>query len=316
MPEVGILFAVLATLGFTLAGLIYRKYTRPRGAASAQTPDLSVFAMNFMKAGVGFACFAAIFIATLANGQPAIARAAVIAGLAFSGFVGLTVGDYFLIRAYSRVGVARTQMIFRFQPLLLALSGALLFRQWLNPREWAAIACMIACVLLISFERMRYSAGRWDLGGVFDALLTVGLDAIGLLLTRWAFEMQPELTSLEANFWRASGSMLGFFTLFFAFAPLSKGRLSFKKILGEYRNLSGRALIALIGASALGAFVSLWLWLQAIARVNLATVTAIGGCGPVFSTLAESAFERQWPSRYALGALLLSLTGFYLLWMS
>lgn len=54
-----------------------------------------------------------------------------------SGFIGLAVGDYFLFRAYQRIGSARTIMVFSFSPLFLTLEGFLfLAKAWRITNLW------------------------------------------------------------------------------------------------------------------------------------------------------------------------------------
>jgi drug/metabolite transporter (DMT)-like permease len=289
--DTSLILAFSACLSFSVSSLGFRKFSR----------DVSSLWMNFLKVSVALLCFAGVNLYTGRLLMPV--QPGVLGWLALSGFLGLTVGDYFLLKAYALIGTARTLIFFSFSPLFLGVGSYFLFKQSLAPIQLAAVFFLVACLLVLGLES-RNEHGSWNLRGLGLALLGVTLDACGVLMTRFAFESQVELDPFQANLYRCLGSFAGFVLL----EPFFKVRL-----LSRWRALKGGDRALSLGVSLSGTFLSLSLWLAAIQRGKLALISSVSGAGPVFATLFECAVERKWPSRYLIGALLLFLVGFALL---
>lgn len=223
--------------------------------------------------------------------------------LFLSGFVGLNLGDLFLLSAFKRIGSSRTLMIFSFQPLMMAAFAFLVFGQTLGISKLFAIFFLISCVFVISYEGYR-SEKKWEWAGPLLALGGVLLDCIGVLMTRYAFDSDPQLTVMEANFYRCLGACLGF-VLISRFFPFRFRRRFFR--------MSKPARLLVLLGSFMGTFLSLWIYLTAIEIGHLAKIAAVVGAGPLFTALLESLVLRRVPSRYLWASLLLFILGFGLL---
>lgn len=300
--DITYLFALGSTVTFSAASVVF----------SRLATNLSSLWMNYFKAAVALVCFgAAIAISAAAGTWSGLPVTAALLAFLLSGIIGLGTGDIFLIKGFTTIGPARSLMIFSFQPVLMAAAAYVTFGQRLSTNQVAAILCMIACVFVLSYEGYRRH-GHWEIKGLVYAILGVGFDAIGVLLTRYGFDRSPSTSPLEGNFYRTFGAVgaLAMITLYVGtYAP--KYARAPNTLLGGWRKLPARDRTLALVASALGTFVALWLWLTAVSRGHLATLTAISGTGPVFTTLFESVYHRRLPNRFAILALGLSMTGFY-----
>lgn len=205
-----------------------------------------------------------------------------------SGILGLFLGDWFLFQALANLGATRTLVIYSFQPFLIGLYGFLFLSQGLNLWQAFAIICMIACVFTFLLERNR-QVGHWDLKNFAYAFLGIFFDALGIMLSRQAYEGNPSLGSFQANATRAVAAVI----VFLIIKPSS-----IKIISRDLKNLAPTERQFAIGASILGTFISLSLYLRALKTAHVASLTAISITGPIWVSLIEHAREKKWPSIY------------------
>jgi drug/metabolite transporter (DMT)-like permease len=279
-----------ATLVFATASLVYAEYSR----------KVSVLWMNCFKACV---CLGALTITVpLMGGWNAISPFS-LGALALSGLVGLNIADLFLLTAFTKLGAARTLILFGFQPLIVGVGAYYLFGQSIEGERFIAIIFLIGCLFTFSLERFR-AEKRWEVAGLAFALIGVALDSCGILLTRSAFEASPGINAIEGNFWRSLGAVAGF-------AVMSRVRpIPLIKGLTQWP-VKTRAII--IAAAFAGTFLSLSLYLTAVRIGHLASLAGIAITGPMFATFLESVVHKKWPSKYLIIALCFFLAGFYFL---
>lgn len=210
-----------------------------------------------------------------------------------------------MLRGFVHLGSGRVLMLFSFQPLFLGIASFYLFGQEFQWLRLAAILFLILCILSFSFESFK-TKGHWDVPGLTYALIGVLLDAIGVLMTRAAFEHAPEMSPFLANFIRATTATMGFvivslipqyaFSLFGPFKALPK---------------KDRAIVTVAGF--FGTFMSLSFYLMAIKTGHLATVSAVTGTAPLFATLIEVVLGKRKFTPYLGAGLLFFLIGFAIL---
>ncbi|MEK7690328.1 MAG: DMT family transporter, partial [Bdellovibrionota bacterium] len=266
--EPHLLYAVAAVLSFSTASFFYRHFTAQVGALWT----------NAFKASVAWAIFLGISIAGLVDGdrtQLAGLEFKTVSILLASGLLGLNISDWLMLRAYHAIGPARTIIVYRFQPLLLAAASYFFWNRALTTPQWLAIGLLLACVLVLARER-RAHAGRWDLTGIFLALGAMALDGTGILLSREAFERLPDLSPNMANLVRATGALLGFFFISRFLIPI--------RLLEGFRGLRPRARGYAVFSAILGAWLGLTFWLTALKHAeHPAMVSAVGGLSPLFA---------------------------------
>lgn len=289
-----LLFALCSTLSFATSSLVFAEYSR----------RISVLWMNCFKCLVAITLLGITITFSTGWRTPSLPA---FSGLALSGLIGLNIGDLFLLNAFASLGAARTLMVFGFQPLFLGIAATLLFNQDFDPRRLLAVVFLIACLFTFSLERFRKER-NWGLFGLVNALMGVSLDACGILLSRASFEHAPNISSLEGNFYRCAGALIGFVAIS-RFRPIRIAE-GFKKI----ESIKARTIV--IAASIGGTYVSLLLYLNAVKIGHLASISSITITGPIFATALESLIYRRAPSRYLILAFIFFGTGFYILMTS
>lgn len=220
-----------------------------------------------------------------------------------SGVLGLFLGDWFLFQAFAHLGATRTLVIYSFQPFLIGLYGFLFLQQSLNFWQVLAIGCMIACVFTFLVERNR-QVGHWDLKYFLYAFLGIFFDAFGVMLSRQAYELCPDLGSSQANATRALGAVAAFI--------LFKPR-AIVTIFQDVKAMASAEQVQVVGASLLGTCFSLLIYLHALKTAHVASLTAISITGPIWVSFIEHIRAKKWPNRYLWVAFGFFILGFSLM---
>ena len=253
--------------------------------------------INQLKVSVAFLGFIVAFFLLESYVSLTLTANAYLLG---SGFIELCVGDLFLFRAFATLGPSRTLVLYSFQPFLLAVYGYFFLGQTLTLYQDAAIFCMIACVLTFLWERNRVH-GKFDIAAFSLAFLGILLDAVGVMLSRQAYETNAELGSFQVNATRALGALMGFFLL---------NPKSFYSLFNDLKVMEKKERTLALSASFLGTFISLSLYLRALKTAHVATLTAISITLPIWVSLIEHVRLQVWPNRYLWFAFFLFLLGF------
>ena len=217
-----------------------------------------------------------------------------------SGFIGLNVADWMLLIAYKRMGPARTLVLFGFQPFI---AGGFSYYAWgekIYPMQSFAIIFFLACLFLFSYEKFRKS-GHWEVAGLLFALGGVILDSTGVILTRYTFNMHPELNGFDAQYLRTLAALVSF-VIYLPFIKID--------LVKNFRLLSMKEKLVAFISSFFGTFLSLVFYMQAVKMGKLAMVTSIVLADPVMSTFFESVWKKTWPTRYlwmALGCFFIAM---------
>ncbi len=289
-PEFAYFFALASSTCFAVASLIFADLSR----------RVSPLWMNAFKAVAAWIFFS---LTLLVLQQPIPTSSAIVGALLISGALGLGLGDVFLLTAYARMGAARTLILFGFQPFFIGVAAHWLFNQPMTWIRMLALVFFMGCLFAFSLEKFRQQ-GHWEVYGLVAALLGVLLDNTGLLISRWAFEQDASMSAFQANFWRCLGAMIFFLIL---------NRFRSVQLVSGWRTLTidMRQLATL--SAFLGTYLSLFLYLTAVKIGHLASISALGVAGPIITSGLECAYERRWPSKYLLVALLLFTIGFVIL---
>jgi drug/metabolite transporter (DMT)-like permease len=282
--------AIGANLAFSTATMVFSLYAR----------RFSSLWINQVKVLVAIIAFT---IAMLVSGKTIELGLIPTSLLMLSGLAGLCLGDLFLFRAFITLGAGRSLVLYSFQPLMLGLYGYFFLGQFFSLNQTLAVICMIICIFIFMLERNRLT-GSWDFKSFMWAFLGITLDALGVMLTRSAYEMEPNLETFQVNVLRCLGAILGFVLL----SP--KG---YFKVYTDVLGLRKREKSLLFAAAFCGCFLSLALYLAALKYAHVGTLTAITITGPVWVSLLECIYYRKFPNLYLLGAFSFFLTGFYLM---
>jgi len=215
--------------------------------------------------------------------------------------MGLCFGDLMLFKAFPTLGPGRTLVMFSFGPLLVGLYSFLFLNQIFTFNQTLAVICMIACVFIFMLEKKGLS-GSWQLKSFSFAFLGILFDASGVILTRESYEYQADLHSFQVNIIRSLGAITGFILI------RPRGYLEFFR---STLSMESKDKLLLVGASIVGTFVSLSLYLAAVKHAHLGTLTSISITGPVWVSLIECIYYKRLPNFYLVSAFVFFLTGFY-----
>ncbi len=267
----------------------------------------SIFSTRFSPVWMGTVKVAlatvAFVIAMFLSGQTNSVPWSVVALLFFSGLGGLCGGDIFLFKAYTTLGAGRTLVMFSFEPLFLGIYGYFFLNQLFTVNQILAVLCMVICIYIFMLERSKLH-GSWDFRSFFWAFSGIILDAVGVMMTRSAYEIAPQMETFQANIIRCIGALFGFLLV----SP--KIYLQFPKDLFR---LNTKDKIIIFGACVGGCFISLTLYLAALKHAHVGTLSAIAITGPVWVAMLESIYYKRLPNRYLVGAFVFFLMGFYLM---
>ena len=282
--------AIGANLTYSTASMIFSVYAR----------RFSSMWINQVKV---FTAFLAFLVAMLYTNQLVSVNPTVVSLLILSGFAGLCVGDIFLFKAFTTLGPARSLVLYSFQPLMLGIYGYFFLNQIFTLNQTLAVICMIICIFIFMVERNK-ATGSFDLRSFVWAFLGISLDALGVMMTREAYELNSGLETFQVNVIRCIGALTGFFLI----SPKS-----YLNVTRDVLSLRKREITLLLGCSICGCFISLTLYLAALKYAHVGTLTAIAITGPVWVSLLECLYHRRLPNRYLLGAFAFFITGFYLM---
>lgn len=282
--------AIGANLAFSTSSMVFSIYAR----------RFSSMWINQVKV---FTAFMAFLIAMVVSQRMVPLTPYTTVLLMLSGLSGLCIGDLFLFRAFAALGAGRSLVLYSFQPLMLGIYGYFFLSQVFSLNQTLAVICMIICIFIFMLERSQ-STGSWDLRSFFWAFIGIALDAIGVMLTRSAYEIDPTLETFQVNVIRCLGALIGFLLI----SPKSYPKV-FKDVVG----MTKKDQSLLFGSAITGCFLSLTMYLAALKYAHVGTLTSISITGPVWVSALECVYYRKWPTYYLLAALSFFLTGFYLM---
>ncbi len=114
-----------------------------------------------------------------------------------SGFIGLTLGDYFAFSAFKILGNRRTSLFSCFAPGAAFLGASLLLNEPLTLQGIGGMLLSVAGILLLILSRTEKQSvaleghGNFSKGVVFGILGAVG-QGVGLVFAKKGFEASPE----------------------------------------------------------------------------------------------------------------------------
>ena len=274
-----LLYALGANFFFALGSQFFTFFSRKVGSNW----------MNWFKAAFAQVGFCLFLFAT--NGFHWVGLQAFLALIA-SGVIGLGAGDIFLLLAFKEMGAGRTLMLFAFQPLIMGGAGYYLFDQQIDFYRFLAIFFFILCVLIFSVESFKEKKD-WGLKGISFAMLGMLLDATGVVITRKMFDGNTELSPMLTNFYRTLGALI-LFQVMNAIKPIH--------FFTPLKSFSGREKAGVLFGALSGTFISLSLYLSAVQKANLASLSGVAITSTIFSAIFECLWHRKLPSKYLIAA--------------
>jgi len=221
--------------------------------------------------------------------------------LAFSGFVGMAVGDSALFTAVHRLGVYRTLLLQTLAPIFAAMLAMGVYGERLLPRQWLGGFVILLGVLTVVVsqrrELPRAGVGSWTLAGASAAVLAALGQGAGVVLSK---DGMAEVPFVAASFLRLAAASLGL-----ALILALGGRLA--------RSLSAvgqlRALRRIVGPTVLGTYIAVLFMMFGIAYAPASIAAVLLATTPVFSLFIEARILRKAPSWGSLVGTFLAVAG-------
>lgn len=232
----------------------------------------SAFSINFGRQIIAFTCYAIVIV--LFN--PVVFKTGVsfksFFWLGLSGFVGFTLGDSFMISAFSKIGAQLTLLIFSFSPVVSAILGYFLFDEKLSIKNILGMFLVIfgiIFVILKSGDSKGEEKIKVDLKGIIFAFLASFGQAFGVVFSKYGLLELDPLTAAEI---RLIGALVGIIVL----VTLKKG---WKDVKHVFSTGDGRLTIGTNGI--LGTFIGVLLSMYAIKLSKAAVASTLMSLSPI-----------------------------------
>ena len=194
---IGILAAICAAFSWTYACFIWRE----------QTKRLSAIELNSIKTLI-----AAIIFLPIIFSLNFFEYRKEISMLLASGFMGITLGDYFYIKALKYLGTRKTLTIESLSPFLANILGSIIINEYLEIKTW--LGATIVSLSLIGIIRQNtyikdVNNKNIDRGksGVFYAILSVIFAVLAAILSRIVLS-NSNLNPLQTSEIRLLGALI------------------------------------------------------------------------------------------------------------
>lgn len=268
---------------------------------SKMVNKLSVYRFNLYKSLIALPCFVVasyIFSGTL------VAPLQAMPWLLFSGLCGFLIADLFIFYSFAKNGPARTLMLASFEPSIVAILSYFILGKTLPVGKIIGLFFLIACICFIGLERSR--RGTVSLRVAALALIGICIEALGVVFTKKAFMIAPELSSMTANIYRVIPAVVCL--------PVIDYFMGVKMGIGD---ISNKTRMSILGSSFLGTFLALYFYLYAISHYDHPSIIAgLGSLAPIYASIYEHWKDKKLPNRYFIGAIASMAVGvFFLVFM-
>ncbi len=258
---------------------------------------LTVFRFNLYKSIFAFVCF---FIAALVIGKVR-APSGTIWWLLFSGFFGFALADLFIFYSFSKNGPARTLMLSAFEPSLIAIYSYFIIGQTLPWNKAIGLFFLVLCLIFMALERHR--RGNLSIKVALLALLGINIEAVGVVFSKKAFMIAPEMSSMTANLYRVMPALL--------FLGIIN---RFKGVKFGITDLSGKMRASIFFSAFIGTFLALYFYLYALSKPGHPSIIAgLASLTPFYASVYEHWRDKKLPNKYFVLALCSMITGIFIL---
>lgn len=254
---------------------------------------LSVSRFNFYRCVVVFFCF---LIAALSIGKIMIPKEAVI-WLALSGSLVYFLSDLLTHYAISKNGPSRILILSAFVPSMVAIYSYFILDMTLSITKLIGLIFLILCLFFMALEKKRHGTGSLLIIAI--ALIGLNIEAVGLVFTKKAFMVAPNMGPMTANLYRVVPAIV----LLFFYNYLLGIKMRTDDLSLKYK---GKILIIVI----LAGFIGLYLYLYAISHYdNPAVIAALANTAPIFASIYEHVKHKKLPNRYFVGSIISMIAG-------
>jgi drug/metabolite transporter (DMT)-like permease len=231
--------------------------------------------------------------------------------LGLSGFVGLVLGDTFLLQAFVLIGPRLSMLMMALAPVIGALLAWVFLGESLAPLEILGIAITLGGIMLVIAERnhsgssVQVTDQRQYIIGLLCGLGGAVGQAGGLVLSK---------LGLGGDFPALSGNLI---RLVVATAIIWVIAIFSRQLFNSYRILreNPRAFVLLTGGSILGPVVGVWLSLVAVQNTNIGVASTLSSLMPIFLIPISYFMFKERATRQAVIGTVVAIVGMVLLFL-
>jgi drug/metabolite transporter (DMT)-like permease len=291
-----VIFGELACLGAAaLWALAVSLFAGPIARHGAQ-------AVNLAKCVVAAAVLTAFIVATGGfNGLPS-APAAALGWVAFSGILGLSIGDTALFAAVSRIGPHRSLLLQTFAPVFAALLALSLGERLTGGQILGGLVVLVGVVVVLEPRGAAFRAT--SVSGVLFGLLGAFGQGSGVVVAKLGMESLPVL---EGTVLRLVAGAVGLAVVGF---PASQPLKAFRA--ASSRDDGPRLLLA----TTVGTVVAMSLMMAGVAWAPASVAAVLLSLPPVFALIFEAMVTRRLPPASGAWGTLIAMAGVVLIVVS
>lgn len=272
--QLALSLALLSNIFFGLSCLVFAKFTEKFGSLW----------VNYFKAIISTCCF---FILALTLNIDFLTELDASKYYFFiSGALGLAFADIFLLTSLRHNGVGETLIFYSFQPFLVYAGSYFLWGERLAQSQWVGIFIFCLCLVIFCFDKFQKSKIHFRFA--LMALVAILFDTVGILISKYAYNISPHIDSVEACVYRGLGAIVALSCISF-FKPI--------KLVAKYKSMNTKSKSTIAAACFTGTFLSLMFYLKAVQIGTITILTAVSVATPLWSTFFEFFYYKKKPSR-------------------
>lgn len=254
-------------------------------------------ALNFVKTLLGLLMLAATVFVIHGTLLPTAIDPASLGWLAFSGVVGLTVGDSAFFAAINRLGARRAMLLWALVPPTTALLAWPILDEVFGPWAVAGVTVTLLGIVWVLRERGAGTDGSAVWPGLGFGLIAVVCQSVGSVTAKLGGAQLDAVTLTMVRLaFGTAGLMLQVF-----------GARAFAEIRSLISN--PRALLLVAAATTLATYLGLWLSMAAL-QLTLAGIAAtLTSTSPIFVLPLTRIFTGEHVSRRAVGGAVVAVAG-------
>lgn len=194
--------------------------------------------------------------------------------LVISGFIGLTIGDTYLFKAFKSIGARLSMLVMSTVPIMSALLAFIFLGERISFLSILGMLITISGITLVIVQREEKPTSKYKVesAGIVFALIGALGQAVGLIFARYAFN-EGEINGFVATFVRVFSALIITYTL----AASTK---RYSKPIKVYSNNTKGLLFTIIG-SIFGPFLGITFSLISITYAQVGVASTIMATVPI-----------------------------------
>ncbi len=268
MEYLGEISALAAALVWALATWIYSQFSH----------QFSAMQLNIVKGVIASAMMFAIIPFMPLPERGWVIESEHILILAFSGVIGIAIGDSAYFAALKRLGANKTLLLESLAPPLSGVLALIVLEAELSVKSWLGVVITTAAVAFVVFRPSRYEPKVSKVGIGFGILASI-CQASGVVISHYAL-VAGDIPPLWGAFIRLSIGVLVVILViqFFEPAPFSDIKKHWNGMISKQKGMLFMAILV-------GTFLALWLQQIALKNSNPAIAQTLIATSPLFILL-------------------------------